>query len=460
MEVKQRSGSVKLTAHPPRSRVVCIDYQDQNDPRDVWSARGSGPQEIRPMSKTNPSRRQRVKGRGNHNLYSRVNAAGKTIYEIGLRVDGRQTYKTVGEKISAARAARDEALAQRSRGEQVASNGRLKFSEAADRWLQAQTTLRPSTRNGYRNSVEKHLGPRFGNRVLSKITANDWASLVADLRAAGKAETTIQAILCAARLIYKYAARRLNWHGTITLSLLERSERPKTSAATKARIFRRAELAQTLDASLEPFKQMFTLGSVVGPRISETVGLVWGDLDLSNLDEASISFAFQLDRQTGERVSLKTEDSAAQVDIPRSMAMMLATLKLKSAHSQPDDFVFATRTGRAIGQRNVSRELRRAQTRAKDPEGNWTFPELHETDANGETLKPKRGTIPSFHSLRHTAASWALADGDSAEEVSWMLRHGNSDVTRRIYLHQVRTAERSAATRKRLEERYEGVLGG
>src|SRR5258705_13690964 len=115
------------------------------------------------MSNANPSRRQRVKGRGNHNLYSRANAAGKTIYEIGLRVDGKQTYKTVGQKISVARKARDEALARRGRGERFESNPRLTFGEAADGWLSTQVAdLRPATRASYRNSVENHLRSQFG----------------------------------------------------------------------------------------------------------------------------------------------------------------------------------------------------------------------------------------------------------------------------------------------------------
>src|SRR4051794_37832089 len=141
------------------------------------------------MSKANPSRRQRVKGRGNHNLYSRVNAAGKTVYEIGLRVDGRQTYKTVGEKISAARKVRDEALARRGRGEQFEANPRLTFGEAADGWLSTQVAdLRPATRASYRNSVEIHLRPQFGERRLNRIAADDWAAFVVKLRKAGKAE--------------------------------------------------------------------------------------------------------------------------------------------------------------------------------------------------------------------------------------------------------------------------------
>jgi integrase len=411
------------------------------------------------MSKANPSRRQRVEGRGNHNLYFRVNAAGKIVYEIGLRVDGRQTYKTVGQKISAARKARDEALARRSRGEQFEANPRLTFGEAAEGWLSTQVAdLRPATRAGYKNSVENHLRPRFGGRRLNRITADDWAALVVELRKTGKAESTIASILTAGRRIYKYAARRMNWHGVQTLALLESGERPKTVAAAKHRLFTDQELAQTLAAAREPFKTLFVFAATTGARVSECLGLVWADIDLVGLDRASVSFEFQASRQGGVRVELKTEESKRVVELPKFLARMLAAHKIKSAYSQPDAFVFCTRSGRPLGQRNVSRALRRAQTTARGADGKPTFPILHQVDADGEPVPVARGAIPCFHSFRHTAASWAIAEGEGAEEVSWQLGHKDSTVTRKIYVQEVKSAERSARRREQMEERYSRIV--
>ncbi len=45
-----------------------------------------------------------------------------------------------------------------------------------------------------------------------------------------------------------------------------------------------------------------------------------------------------------------------------------------------DDFVFSTGTGRPLGQRNVARAPRLAQTKAEDESGNPTFPVLHQRD--------------------------------------------------------------------------------
>lgn len=412
------------------------------------------------MSKTQTSRRrERVPGRSNHNLYFHRNAAGTKIYEIGYRDGtGKQKFETIGPKISEARVARDEALARRGRGERAKANPRLKFGAAADRFLAERVVdLRPQTRNGHRNSIEKHLRPRFGSQRLDRIGIDDWACLIRELRAEEKAESTIEDILKSARGVYKFAARRMGWFGVQTLSLLEPSERPKVTQAPRRRLFTDAELVQTLAAAHEPYRTLFSLAVVVGPRISEALGLAREDLDLADLNEATVNFIFQVDRK-GIRQRLKTEESQREVEIPYSLAMRLTALLGRSPHKSPSDFVFCTRSGRALSQRNVSRELRRAQKRAVDAEGSPTFPILHMRDADGKPATVPRGAVPSFHSFRHNCASDAFAGGDRAEEVSWQLGHKDATVTRKVYIHEVKSAERSARRRAKMEDRYAAVL--
>lgn len=120
--------------------------------------------------------------------------------------------------------------------------------------------------------------------------------------------------------------------------------------------------------------------------------------------------------------------------------------------------MFATRTGRAIGQRNVLRALRQAQRRATTERDEPTFPALHERDAEGRRVKPMRGAVPNFHSFRHSAASEAIAQGDSAEEVSWQLGHRNSNVTRAVYVQEIKSRERKARRRASMEARYGSAL--
>ena len=77
------------------------------------------------MSKINATaRRVRVE----RNIYRRPTG----VFEVGFKDGaGVQRWRTVDGGITAARALRDELLAQRGRGERVAPNPRLRFGDAA-----------------------------------------------------------------------------------------------------------------------------------------------------------------------------------------------------------------------------------------------------------------------------------------------------------------------------------------
>jgi len=79
-------------------------------------------------------------------------------------------------------------------------------------------------------------------------------------------------------------------------------------------------------------------------------------------------------------------------------------------------------------------------------------------DADDNPVEVPRGAVPSCHSFRHNCASEAIAEGDGAEEVSWQLGHKDATVTQRIYIHEIKSAERSARHRGKMEARYADVL--
>ena len=82
-----------------------------------------------------------------------------------------------------------------------------------------------------------------------RITADDVARLVRELRAEGKSEATIAVAVAVIGRIYKFAARRLGWNGTIPTTLMLSSERPKISQAKRRPIFIGEQLEQTIAAA-------------------------------------------------------------------------------------------------------------------------------------------------------------------------------------------------------------------
>jgi integrase len=343
------------------------------------------------------------------NIYRRPTG----VLEVGFKdASGVQRWRTVDGGVMAARKLRDDLLARRGRGDTVAPASRLPFTEAATLWLEGPVQdLRPATQVGYRSAVEQHLCRRYRNRRLDAITADDLAALVRELRQLGKSEATIAAVLGAVGRIYKFAARRLGFTGTNPITLMLSSERPKVSRATLRPIFTPEQIEQTLAASTGPYRTLFT----VAARVSELCGLTWADVRLDDLDDADVTFAWQVDRR-GNRQPTKTDGSARTVPIPRELALVLARHKRTSLMTTPDTFVFATCTGRALSQRNVARALRKAQERATDEHGRPAFPALRERDVPANT-------VPSMHSFRHTVASRALLAGESVDEVAFLLGH-------------------------------------
>jgi integrase len=395
-------------------------------------------------------------------IYYKLDAAGKKIYEIRWRdATGKYKRRSIGLKISEARSALRAELAKRDRREPAPANPRLTFGEAMDGFkVNRVADLRESTQKGHEWAIDNYLRDRFGRQRMDRITADDWADFIRDLRET-LADGSIETVLRSARGTYAYAARRLNWTGRDTLALLERRELPSSTNRKPHRMFTADEIAATLRAATGQYRVVFATGGTVGSRISESIALTLDNLDLADLDNASINFTHQLDRK-GRLVPLKTDAAKRTIDIPRSLAVLyveqIDAYSDRCGSNGNPAFLFCTASGRPLSQRNVSRELRRAMKAARFDNGELAFPILSELDEDGEPVKVERGELPSFHSFRHTAASQVIEDGDNIEEASWLLGHKDSTVTRRVYVDEIKSRERSSKRRAKLEARMGPTL--
>src|SRR5438046_2031317 len=111
-----------------------------------------------------PRRRHRTRRAG---VYFRVGADGRKRYLIGYRdSSGKQRWRSIEGGIREAEAALDNLRDRMRKGERVLPS-RVTFGEYAETWLDAQSQLRPRTRQAYRWALDKHLFPRFEHRRLS-----------------------------------------------------------------------------------------------------------------------------------------------------------------------------------------------------------------------------------------------------------------------------------------------------
>lgn len=410
-------------------------------------------------------RRVSVPGDDNRNIYKRYD--GK--YEIGYRdATGKQRWHGRIVNITEARRVRNDLLGRKSRGVAIVPTAQvdapsdvpLKYGAAWTAYRADQVAdLDENTQGKYDSHYCTHLKERWEDRSLDNFKRSDAAQLIRDLRAAGLMESSIAGIVGVASRVFSYARQNLEWTGTNPFHLLDNRQRPKASKTPPRRIYEGDELDQVIAATTEPWRTLFRFADFCAGRESELLGLWRKELNLADLDAATIDFKSQVSR-AGERKPLKTDESlATSYPLPRSAALMLKAHLDRSPFKGPRDFVFATRSGRAISQRNVLRALYRAQERARKPNGQPTFPELFE-DEHGNLIVNDRDEyvrndiprkelrLPTFHGIRHAAAM----DCDDLEEAQLMLRHKDYTVTAKVYRPHI-TAKRRARLRERMEAR-------
>jgi len=171
---------------------------------------------------------------------------------------------------------------------------------------------------------------------------------------------------------------------------LEVDERPHPNRLAH-RVLGREEIRRLLDACLPAYRPLIATALYTGMRQSELLGLTWSDVDIP---DGMVHVRAQLSCARGgtpcQRVRLKTRSARRQIPLSPQLAAILHGHRETSRFSAAGDWVFTTRNGTSLRQRNVQRS---ALTRAAHAAG---------LNQDGEGLR--------FHDLRHPFASHLIID--------------------------------------------------
>ncbi len=173
-----------------------------------------------------------------------------------------------------------------------------------------------------------------------------------------------------------------------------------------------------------------------GLRISEALGLIWADVDF---DGQELRVRHQLDHLTRERADLKTSNGARDVVIMPALVRLLQAHRLKSRHSGPGDWVFASASGTPLQRDNVRHRL--------------YAPAVAAAGLDGPGLPRLR-----LHDLRHTYASMLIAGGATVVYVSRQMGHGSPVITLGTYSHLFDAKEHAQRTAAMLEAQWGAAL--
>jgi integrase len=297
------------------------------------------------------------------------------------------------------------------------------FHEFSSQWFESRRgEVSPRTVDDYRWALSRHLLPFFKDHHLSQITIPEVdryrTSKVREReRAKGKrplSNRSINATLALLAQILEVAVE----YGHMQFNPARGRRRRLKTSQPKRTWLEPEQVKPLLDGAVRGLRggktipdhtarTLFATGICAGLRVGELLALRWGEV---NLAQGRLTV-----------LDAKTEAGIREVDIWPELRDELATYKTQARHTKQDDYMFATRTGKADTRTNIAKRIKRAAERANE--------RLAE---QGADLPP----IPvelSPHSLRRTFASLLYLRGENPVYVMHQMGHTDPKLALQIY---------------------------
>ena len=321
--------------------------------------------------------------------------------------DGGKKSKAFATKIEAERWL-DQQTASIARGDWVdPTAGKVLFSEFAAEVHASRVHLAATTKARDETYLRTMVLPHLGDLPLAGVRPTHLRRLVSELTADGKAPATVRKAYQLASLILTQAVNddriaRTPARG-VKLPSLRESE-------SEIRVLTHAQVATLREAMHPRFRVAVSLGAYAGLRAGEVFGLQAKSLDMLR---RRLAVETTLTNLNG-RVSLgppKTRASRRSVSLSRTLVDELAA-HLATFGIGPEGVVVSSPKGSWV--------------RASSWRQRYWNPAV---EAAGLS-RPLR-----FHDLRHTHASWLIAEGAHAKAIQERLGHSSITVTMDTYGH-------------------------
>lgn len=334
-------------------------------------------------------------------------------WRVRYRRDGRQTTQTFDTQAEADKFCIDLDAYGAATAEQMLYD-RLAAIEVTTptldewvaTWLDDICDANAATRDKYRRMYARHISPMFGTLPIERITEDDCRRLV---RALGETKQLKDATVSNVFSVLSGALGSAHKRGIIAVNPSAETKIPTRTAHLdeEATFLTRVEFL-ALRAAFDPrFVPLLDFVAGTGARWGECAALQVRDLDLRGRYRVRINKAVKQDGRVGPP---KSRRSVRLVSLPpETVASLLSVIAGKS----PGDLVFTMPRGGQLHHRSF---VTRYWIKACETAG----------------LTDPR---PTFHSLRHSHASWLLQDGVDIFEVSRRLGHASTDVTTSVYGH-------------------------
>jgi len=286
----------------------------------------------------------------------------------------------------------------------------------------APKRCRENTQRNYRSIFKNHVRPQWDRELAQSVktmAVEDWLESHPGSRQVKSHVRNLMHTLFQAALRWEIVQRN-------PVDLVRQSrKRLKTP-----RVLTPVEFKALLGELSEPYRTMVTTIACLGLRISELLGLQWGDVDFENL-------TVRIQRSVVEgKVNLtKTEASESTLPLDPALAEALLAHQAASVYRADTDFVFAGEEGKP----------------------RWKDCLL------ADKIKPAaaRAGIGSigWHTFRHTYSTLLHAFGTTPAVQKELLRHANIQTTLNVYTQAI-SAEKRRAAAQIVNALYESVPAG
>ena len=372
------------------------------------------------MAKRRPSGDGMVRKREDGRWEGRIVVGHKDNGDSIFRYISAPTQKELSTKL--------RQLTEAYKGVDLTEESNMSLSVWLDKWLDEYmaATLRSSTLNGYRRSLELHVKPHLGAKPLAKITAADLRSLYRTLQETGRVSPREgQSPGLSGRTVHGI-------HTTLHHALktaMEQNLIPNNPAAevgppkfdgTPMKILTESQLDAFMKAieKDEFWHDFFYTAVTTGLRRGEICALRWKDLDTKL---GTLHVRRTLHKEKGKPYTTgdtKTYAGTRKIVLPPSTAQLLRERK-KAALTE---WIFPN---------------------PLDPEQ----PTAPSTAYNRLKALLKEAGLPDirFHDIRHTFATHTLSSGVDAKTLAGILGHTKASFTLDTYTHTTGDMQKRAA---------------
>jgi integrase len=278
-----------------------------------------------------------------------------------------------------------------------------------DRYMteEMSVSVREDTASAYRGILRNWIKPKWGTESLELVKTMGVENWLKGIPRSPNTKAHIRNLL---HLLFNCAIR---WE------LVDRNPvdlvRQSTKRTRLPRVLTPEEFRKLLTELSEPHRTMVLVAGCLGLRISEIIGLRWGDIDWENL-----SILVQRSVVCGNVYETKTEASQKPMPIDPELAKTLLEYRRQAAYVAPEDYTFAGDSGK--------------------PRWHGVMLTDHIKPA---AVRAGIGKI-GWHTFRHTFSSILHNAGTNMAVQKELLRHADIQTTMNIYTQAVSAAKREA----------------